>query len=107
MKPFLSEKGVNYGTKITLDEKGKFISNEAEVAEIFNDQYINIVEKTTGLPPDSIPNKELNVENITETIKNIIAKYNNHPSIKAIYDNNENTETFNLPLAKISDVKIF
>ena len=105
MKPFLSEKGASYGTKVTLDEKGKFISNEAEVAEIFNDQYINIVEKTTGLPPDSIPNKELNVENITETIKNIIAKYNNHPSIKAIYDNNENTETFNLPLAKISDVQ--
>ena len=49
MKPFLSEKGASYGTKITLDEKGKFILNEAEVAETFNNQYINIVEKTTGV----------------------------------------------------------
>jgi hypothetical protein len=38
MKPFLSEKGGNYGTKITLKENGKFISDEQTLAPIFNDQ---------------------------------------------------------------------
>jgi len=50
MKPFLSEKGGSYGTQITLKENGVMVSDEKELAQIFNDQYVNIVEKQLGLP---------------------------------------------------------
>ena len=88
MKPFLSEKGHNYGTKINLKEDGVMVSDEKILAHIFNDQYINIVEKTTGVPPSSVQNKGLDVDNITVTITEIIDKFKNHPSIKAIQENN-------------------
>ena len=105
MRPFLSEKGGNYGTKITLKENGKFISNEDALAEIFNDQYVNIVEKTTGSPPVSIQNNGLDIDNITETIMKIIHNFSDHPSIKIIQENNQSIEPFNIPLAKISDIQ--
>ena len=105
MKPFLSEKGGNYGTKITLEENGDLISNEAVLAEIFNDQYVNIVEKTTGTPPTPIPNNGLDIDNITETISNIIKHFSDHPSIKAIIENNHLIEPFHIPLANISDIE--
>ena len=72
VKPFLSEKGGSYGTKITLKEKGVMVSDEKEIAHIFNDHYVNIVEKTTGAPPESVQNNGLDVKNITSTICEII-----------------------------------
>ena len=59
MKPFLTEKaGTHYGTKITLKENGNLITDEKSVAEIFNEQYVNIVENTTGLPTPSFHSKQ-------------------------------------------------
>ena len=49
MKPFLSDKGGSYGTKITLKEDNVLVSDEKELVHIFNDQYVNIVEETIGL----------------------------------------------------------
>ena len=105
MRPFLTEKGGNYGTKITLKENENFITNEDAVAETFNDQYVNIVEKTTGSSPVSIPNTELDIANITETINKIIQHFSYHPSIKAIRENNQLIEPFHIPLAQISDIQ--
>lgn len=105
MRPFLSEKGGNYGTKITLKENGNFISNEDELVETFNDQYVNIVEKTTGIPPVSILNNGLDIDNITETINTIITHFSDHPSIKAIIENNPSVKPFNIPLAQTSNIQ--
>ena len=107
MKPFLSEKGNHYGTKITLKEDGVMVSDEEHLAHIFNDQYINIVEKTTGVPPSSVQNNGLDVDNITDTIKNIIDKFKNHPSIKAIQENNQSLESFHIPPPQLSDIQGF
>ena len=105
MRPFLSDNGGNYGTKITLKENGNFISNEDELVETFNDQYVNIVEKTTGIPPVSILNNGLDIDNITETIDQIINHFSDHPSIKAIVENNQSIKPFNIPLAQTSDIQ--
>jgi len=105
MKPFLSEKGGSYGTKITLKENGVMVSDEKELAHIFNDQYINIVEKTTGDSPVSIHNDGLDVNNITITINNIIDSFKNHPSIKAIQENNQSLEPFHIPQPQLSDIQ--
>ena len=105
MRPFLTEKGGNYGTKITLKENEQFITNEESLAETFNDQYVNIVEKTTGVPPVSIANNGLNIEDINITINQIIQHFSDHPSILAIQNNNQSIETFQIPLAQISDIQ--
>ena len=105
MRPFLTEKGGNYGTKITLKENENFITNEDALAETFNDQYVNIVEKTTGSPPVSIPNNGLDIVNTAETINLIIQHFTYHPSIKAIRENNQLIEPFHIPLAQISDIQ--
>ena len=105
MKPFLSEKGGNYGTKITLKENGKLISDEQTLSSIFNDQYVNIIEKTTGAPPESIANDGLDKQNITITINKIIETFKNHQSIKAIQENNPDIEPYSIPLAQTSDIR--
>ena len=105
MKPFLSEKGGRYGTKITLKEDGVMVSDEKELAQIFNDQYVNIVEKTSGDPPVSVHNNGLDANNITVTISEIINKFKNHPSIKAINENNQSLEPFHIPQPQLSDIQ--
>ena len=63
------------------------------------------MEKTTGSPPVSIQNNDLDVDNITETINKIIHHFSEHPSIKAIQENNQHIESFHIPLAQISDIR--
>ena len=67
---------MSYGIRITLEVDGVLVSDEKELAHIFNDQYVNIVEKTTGSPPVNIQNDGLDVQNITATISKIIEKSN-------------------------------
>jgi len=105
MKPYLSEKGGNYGTKITLKENGEMVTDEKKLAHIFNDQYINIVEKTTGNPPENVQNNGLDIDNITETIHTIIEKFKEHPSIKAIKENSQDIEPFHIPPPQLSDIQ--
>ena len=101
----LIRKGGDYGTKITLKENGKLISDEQSIASIFNDQYVNIIEKTTGSAPASIVNDGLDKQNITVTINKIIDKFKNHKSIKAIQENNSDIEPYSIPLAQTSDIR--
>ena len=107
MRPFLSEKGGNYGTKITLKENGIFVTDEKTLTQIFNDQYVNIVEKTTGSPPVCIQNNGLDVDNITESINKIIEHFKDHPSIKAIQENNQSMESFHYQKLKSLTYKKF
>ncbi len=105
MKPFLSEKGGNYGTRITLKEDGVLVTDEKELAHIFNDQYVNIVEKTTGSPPENVENDGLDTVNITATINTIIDKFKDHPSIKSINEHTISLEPFHMPQPQLSDIQ--
>ena len=62
IKPFLINKGFIDGNEITIVDGDEIISEEKELVKIFNEHYINIVEKTCGLKP-----KILNQENKTLT----------------------------------------
>ena len=50
MKPALTNKGFVSSDVIILEEKGKMITDESKLVEIFNNHYINIVESTMGSP---------------------------------------------------------
>ena len=52
-KPFLTNKISLSSESITIKDKDKFIDEEKELAEIFNNYYINIVEKKSGKPVEN------------------------------------------------------
>ena len=66
---------------ITLDENGKLVTDEKEVANIFNDFFVKIVS-ILGINTE---HEYLNTTNISHNpIENAIYKYENHPSAIAI-----------------------
>ena len=54
IKPFLTNKGFLENKDITLIEGNKIITSERELAKSFNEHYINIVEKSSGIKPRDI-----------------------------------------------------
>ena len=83
IKPFLTNKGFFENKNITLIEGNKIKTNERELAKTFNEHYINIVEKNSGIKPKDISQCDKN-QNIHKTIKEIVKSYENHSSILQI-----------------------
>ena len=78
-KPFLTEKSKKF-SKITLIEDNQIISQDKQIANIFNEYFINI-------PVLNMPtNQEFEYSDSPEEdpLLRIIGKYQNHPSIKLI-----------------------
>ena len=103
MKPMLTKKGIISSDVIILEENGKQISDEAELVEIFNDHYVNIVEKTLGHPPISLGNPS-DPSLDRETVSLIINRFSNHPIITKIRQNYHTTEKFSLPIATNDEI---
>ena len=54
LKPFLANKGCFSEDQISIEVNDELVSNEKIVAEVFNEHYINIVEKSYGTKPSSL-----------------------------------------------------
>ena len=54
VKPFLTNKGGISNDFISVEEDGDLTSNEKELVELFNQNYINIVENSSGKKPSSL-----------------------------------------------------
>ena len=75
---------------ITLDENGKLVRDEKEVAYIFNDFFVKIVP-ILGINTE---HEFLNTTNISlNPIENAIYKYVNHPSAIAIKNHMKGTNS--------------
>ena len=81
----------------------RFIDNGMELVEMFHSHYINIVENMTGIPPDISPLHDLQ-ENDVYCAKQIIKKFENHPSIVEIKKNINIVEKFTIKEATVSDI---
>ena len=57
VKPFLNSEGDHGQQTINLEENDKIHKTPKNIAEIFNDYFVNIVETTTGKPPPSYQEK--------------------------------------------------
>ena len=79
ISPFITNKGTHGNEEFILEEKGKIIKDPREISEIFNNYYINIVEKTTGNPPINVP-----LLNNGDLVDNILNYYETHTSIVSI-----------------------
>ena len=98
-KPLLTNKGSIFGSNIQLVENGRIINEDKDIAETFNEHYVNIVENTTGIAPNTISENTSHDQDKTN-VDQIIKIYNNHPSIKKIRENlPENENKFSIPLA--------
>ena len=72
--------------KISQPVLKKIIANETELVEVFNNHYINIVEKSSGIKSRHVA-RDNNIENKRIAIQVIKKYFENHPSIKQIQEN--------------------
>jgi len=120
VKPFISDKGTLSNDNIiieapkdsTVNIKGgdkKSIKAQDEIrdekilVEMFNNHYINIVEKSSGSAPKSIGDSS-NPENDKPTVQKIIDAYKNHPSIIKIKESSSNIIPFDFPKPTVEDI---
>ena len=78
------------------------IKDESVLVEMFNEHFINIVEKTSGIAPESLGDSSLS-ENDEKTVSKIL-KHENHPSVSKIKRNQNETLNFDFPTAEVEDI---
>ena len=80
----------------SLVKNETIVTDDKELTEIFNDHYVNIVEKSSGKKPISLA-KDIGSSDDRQIVRLILDKYKNHSSVLAIIQNPEqllNTFTF-------------
>ena len=120
VEPFISNKGtlsndniiIESADDITLKVKnGDLVSIKAKdeirdehiLVEMFNNHYINIAEKSSGIAPNSIGNP-MDPKQDKNTVEKIIQHYKNHPSIKKIKNTFLNSKPFDFPEPTLKDI---
>ena len=108
IKPFITNKNGLSNNNITLIHNNSVITDDKELTSLFNDHYINVVEKTTGVKPFCISYG--NFKNKNEFICDIISRYKNHPSIvkvkEMILHNEAFSQLFNFKEISQTDVQM-
>ena len=80
---FLTNKGCIPNDFICVEKDGGLISNEKELAKLFNQNYINILENSPGKKPLSLGDS-FNASQDELTVKENVSVYRNHSSIQKI-----------------------
>ena len=88
---------------ISVEKDGDLISNEKEIVERFNQNYLNIVENSSGKKLSSLGDC-LNTSQDELTVKEIISVYSSHPSIQKIKSVFNTDSKFDLPKPTASDI---
>ena len=70
---------------------------------MFNNHYKNIVEKTSGIAPESLEDSSLPEIN-GETLKINLKHYDNQPSVWKIKCNQSKTQNFDFSTANVEDI---
>ena len=83
VKPFLRNKGRMTNDGISIEKDGDIVRDEKVLVELFNENYINIVEISSGNKPSSLGNCEDSAQD-DATIYKIISKYSSHSSVQKI-----------------------
>ena len=107
VKPALTDKNPNHQDDIILKESDDLIIDDNKISEILNQQYVNIVEISTGSAPTNLGDFDItNKESIIEYINKIISHFQEHPSIKIIKEQTQTLKLpiFKTPLAEIEDI---
>ena len=103
VKPFLTNKGCMTNDCINTEKDGDIVRDEKVFVELFNENYINIVEISTGNKPSSLGNCEDSAQDDT-TVDIIISKYSSHPSVQKIKREFSLDKESELPYASAKDI---
>ena len=95
------EKGNDLSDPESSSEVEKVISEDMEIAETFNEFFVNIVPSLKISPKE---NYETDVGNDNEPILNYINKVKNHPSIKLIKSRKKEKQTFTFSYVSYEEV---
>ena len=98
LKPFLTNKGCFSEDQISTEVNNELVSDEKIFTEIFNEHYVNIVEKPSDTKPSSLGDSANPLLDET-TVRKIIDTYRDHPSVIAIKWFVTQNRKFNLPYA--------
>ena len=79
VKPFITNKSGKLKSDITIIHNEEIIRDEQKLVEIFNNEYINIVEKSSGIKPEPLGN--FSYGDGYKIISEIENKYKNDASI--------------------------
>ena len=85
IKPFLT-KGCLENSDTMLRDDDKMITDEKKLVQLFNDHYINIVERACGFKPEKVE-FDVGSSNKNGVLSSILHKYINHPSIVKTHKN--------------------
>ena len=97
----LVEKGNDLSDPEISSEVEKVIPEDMEMAETFNEFFVNIVPSLKISPKE---NYETDVGNDNEPILNYINKFKNHPSIKVIKSRKKEEQTFTFSYVSYKEV---
>ena len=106
IKPYMTNKGALSNDDIILFEKGKYVSSDNDIAEIFNNYYTNIVKETLGRPPANIADTLGFTTDQDKKMDTIVNSYTNHPSIKKINQIHTKNNHFSFRPVTEREVKI-
>ena len=99
-KPLLSNKPSNIQEKIILVENGSRITCDKQIAECFNEYFVNITStlpiEACVTPPSYVP--------LQDPVLKAINKYDNNPSVVSIRSNVANDESFEYHPVNPNDV---
>ena len=80
VKPLFTDK-VQSSSSITLVENEKIITNDSEVAEIFNEFFTNITKTMDITPGECTP---VPTEHLLDPVEIAVEKHKYHPSFKRL-----------------------
>ena len=106
VRPFITNKGTisdenikikaeeNQNIKTKNKNKSKLVSiktnglakDESVLVEMFNNHYVNIAQKSSGIPPESLGDSPL-PEDYEETVNEILKHHENHAIFSKIKHN--------------------
>ena len=90
-------------SKLVSIKTNDLIKDESVLVEMFNNHYINIVQKTSDIAPESLRDSSL-PENDEETVNKILKHYENNLSVSKIKHNQNEILNFDFPITKVKDI---
>ena len=88
---------------INIEKDGDIVRDEEVPVELFNENYVNIVEISSGNKPSSLGNCEDSAQGDV-TVDKIISKYSLHLSVQKIKREFSIDKEFELPCASAKDI---
>ena len=101
ISPYISDKGHHNDESLMLLENNEIIKRKEQVASIFNQFFVNIVEHTTNIKPETFQFTGNN-----DSIDQIINYYKNHMSPKLIREQIQENERENFELKLCNEEEI-